>query len=226
MKILKVENDSIEPLVALELKEQSEGTVPKTVIEESLVVPPSYQDNEEYKNDFDLKELYDTRSPWTPEQKLGAVLAYIITGTSRGVFLHTGIPAGTVRRWKHKAAWWPDAVNQMRKRKQDEVDAKLTGALDRIIDNLVDRVDNGDVVFNKEGLQERKPISGRDMAIIMGVTFDKRALMRGDATSRVEKVTTDETLNKLVHKFTELSNQIEGKTVEGEATIIEDSPNA
>lgn len=208
--------------MALELKEQSEGTVPVTVIEESLVVPPSYQDDEVYKNNFDLKELYDPRSPWTPEQKLGAVLAYIITGTSRGVFLHTGIPAGTVRRWKHKAAWWPDAVSQMRKRKQDEVDSKLTGALDRIIDNLMDRVDNGDVVMNKDGGQERKPIAGRDLAIIMGVTFDKRALMRGDATSRVEKVTTNDTLKLLESRFVKLSQQIEGKTVEGEATIIED----
>ena len=58
---------------------------------------------------------------------------------------------------------------------------------------------NGDVV--------RRQMSGKDKAWVMGITFDKRALLRGDPTSRTEKVDQKALISELKEDFEAMARQ-------------------
>ena len=53
---------------------------------------------------------------------------------------------------------------------------------------ILDRVRNGDVVVTKDGAKVRKPLSGKDLVHVHAIVHDKRAMIRGEPTSRTEKV--------------------------------------
>mgnify|MGYP001559698587 CR=1 FL=1 len=66
-----------------------------------------------------------------------------------------------------------------RARLGDEFDGRLTGMIDKSITVAMQTLDNPD-------------ISAREAAIVLAIAYDKRALHRGQATSRVERVNLGE----------------------------------
>lgn len=93
----------------------------------------------------------------------------------------TGIPESTLSNWR-KSAWWPPLLGDLRSQYDEELDGKLTGLLHNAVDRLWQAVDSGDTVLvrGKAGVHEtrQKPVSGRDLAVISGILFDKRSLLR------------------------------------------------
>jgi hypothetical protein len=65
-------------------------------------------------------------------------------------------------------------------------------------------------------------MKGRDIAVTLGVLYDKRALIRGDATSHTVSVSHDKKLEGLESKFKQFAMQLEAKTFDGEAEVQEE----
>ena len=63
----------------------------------------------------------------------------------------------------------------------------MQGLLERALTELSDRLDNGDVTIH-QGVTVRHPVRAKDVSVIAGIMYDKLALLRGQATSRVERV--------------------------------------
>ena len=187
-----------------------------TSVKETLA---SEQKAPEDTGDYDLSEMYHPSSKYTAEEKFQAVMAYITTGNSKQAQKYCIVPANTIRYWKANASWWPEAVAYAKQQKQEELDAKLTKIIDLAVDQVEDRLINGDEVLTKNGI-ERKKMSGKDAATTGAILFDKRQLIRGDPTSRTEKVSVDESLAALKAGFERLSEEIQEKldlrTIEGE----------
>lgn len=172
---------------------------------------------------WDLKDLYHPNSCYTPETKVRAVMAYLVTGTSKQAEQFSGVKATVIRDWKSRAEWWPLVMGECRKKKQDELDAAYTSILHQAVGTLSDRIENGDEFIDRNGKRYRKLLSARDLAIITGVIYDKRALLRGDPTGRIERRTSGDNLKMLQANFEKIAKQLEAKTIEGEhTTIIED----
>ena len=111
-------------------------------------------------------------------------------------------------------------VEVIRYEHQRKLDAKMTTLLEKALTQLEDRLDNGDV-NPKTG--ERIPISGAQIASITGTIYDKRALVRGEPTSRVERTSVDQKLNKLAERFEEIGKKT-GPAIGGNRTpIVEES---
>ena len=166
------------------------------------------------KEEWDLVALNHPQAHYTAEQKISAVTYYAITGSIYKSSQYTAIPEGTISKWKNESPWWPEALAQVRKRKQDELDSVLTGIIDDATKEVVDRIANGDEVVDKNGEIHRKKISGRDLATILAILFDKRALLRGDPTSRTEKVTSEALLEKLKSEMEEFAKKLQtGNTI-------------
>ena len=72
--------------------------------------------------------------------------------------------------------------------------------IDKDLKEMEDRLTNGDL--NAKG--EKVPVSAVQLASIFGTLYDKRALIRGEPTSRVERVSVDQQLNKLHKRFEEI----------------------
>jgi len=158
-------------------------------------------------NEFDYADLYEARSNYTAEQKISAVTAYVMTGTTTGASRLTGLKQQLICEWKNKANWWPDAYKAVKIAKQEEMDGAMTALIHVAAEEVMDRLLNGDEVISKDGDPVRKKMSGKDSAWVLAIMSDKRALLRGDPTSRTEKVDTNALLEKLADKFEQMAQK-------------------
>lgn len=156
-------------------------------------------------NEYDLSELYSSRARYAPELKIAAATAYVMTGTVKGVERLTGLKQQTISEWKNSSSWWPDLVSRIKKEKQDNVDAIMTNIIHEAGTQVLDRILNGDEVLDKNGDIIRKKMSGKDTAMVMAITWDKRALVRGEPTSRSEKVDQRAIMEELKEQFAEIA---------------------
>lgn len=167
---------------------------------------------------FDHPDLY-RGGPHTPADKIAAVTAFMVTGSSTKASAYCGVPSSTIRQWR-KTEWWNALTQQVKKEKNDELDAKLTAILHMATDEIVDRMMDGEYHYDtKKGEVYRMPVSSKTITLMTDRLFDKRQLLRGDVTSRSERVSTDQRLSKLKKEFEKFSN---AKEVPGESEVIED----
>jgi hypothetical protein len=120
-------------------------------------------------------------SHYTDEQRREAVGHYVVLGNWQAVSEVTGIPHRTCTSWAH-APWFATLYAEVRAEKGAELDGAFTRIIHKATDELLDRLENGDAVLI-DGEVKRKPVSARDLALISGITYDKRALARNEPTS-------------------------------------------
>lgn len=161
---------------------------------------------------------------YTPEQKISAAALWTVLGSSEKVSRITGLPARVVRTWYHEP-WWHVAIREVRKHKNEEMDATLTGLLEATMVEISDRLQKGETVVDKNtGELRRVPVNLRTLATTLGVMYDKRALLRGDPTSKVAKVDVSEHLSQVAQKLEKLVGKIPvPEVVDGEfEEVVED----
>jgi hypothetical protein len=180
--------------------------------------PPEYEAGKDIPLPTNVPEekyaILDTirHGKYGKEQKLHAVMVYAVTGSVMEMSRQTGLPYDLVRDWKNKSQWWPDVMEEVRKELADELDGKLTGIMAKLTDHIIDRIENGDEIHTKEGLV-RKKIDGKSLAVMLSIVYDKRAIARGDPTSRTERSTSEATLDKMIGRFEELAKTMGGKVL-------------
>lgn len=149
---------------------------------------------------------------WGVEDRIEAAIAWLITGSTDEAEKLCGIPSRTIRSWQ-KTDWWDDILDQAKGIKQKEVDALWTGAIHKATAELKDRLLNGDWHLTRQGTQERIPVKARDLVTITATLVDKRAMARGQATTRSEKVTVEEKLDRIGSKLEEQANEHKQTTI-------------
>src|SRR5690606_19539667 len=127
-----------------------------------------------------------------------------------------GVPAWTIRKWKQETPWWNQAVMEVKRAKQEQLDAKLTNLIEKTMSELRDRLMHGDEVVTGKGKKIRKKVSARDLSVITGVLYDKRTHIRRDVDPTQDKPEDEDTLNKLQNDFEKLSREINAKVIDGE----------
>lgn len=158
--------------------------------------------------ELDLNELYAPNGKYTPEEKLYAVVCYMVEGNSIKASKRCGVPPDTIRWWKNESSWWNDAMREARRQYQDMLDARLTSIIHKATDEFEDRLINGDEVITKGGGLAKKKMGGRDVATSMAILYDKRALLRGDPTSNPGKGSSNQ-LDALAQKFEAFARKME-----------------
>ena len=131
---------------------------------------------------WDLKAL--NRGKYHPEQKVGIVTSWVTGASLKEAARHFDVPFATVRDWKYQSAWWMDTVDKVRKDHNEDLDTYMTGVMDKATKAVVDRIEYGDYKYDtKTGDTVRVPMAGRDLAVVTAIYTEKRALLRGEATS-------------------------------------------
>lgn len=181
-----------------------------------------HMDEDEQK--LELSDLYRPNGKWSIDDKIAAATAFVYTGNSKAssrMLMKWGIeiPDSTIRWWATQSTWWPELVKQVRKDKDEEIDALQTEIIHRSGEELLDRVNNGEETVTKDGYIVRRKMTGRDLAMVHGTAWDKRSLKRGNPTSRVEKSDSD-ALDELTSRFEKFTKQMEeaghfAKPIEG-----------
>ena len=115
-----------------------------------------------------------------------------------------GIKEHTAKAWR-RTDWWGRIESAARMVASQTADRKLSKVLDKSLSKLTERLDKGDP-YTAQGQVKFKPVAARDLAIILGVVYDKRALIRGEATTLTgEAKTEEERLQELSEAFKEIS---------------------
>ena len=94
--------------------------------------------------------------------------------------------------------------NEVRLTENIEMDSKLSKIVDKSLDGVIDRIENGEFFYDqKTGQVRRKPASLRDVAKVSVDLLTKRELLRGNATERKEttQVSVTEQLKQLALEF-------------------------
>lgn len=174
---------------------------------------------------------------WKQAKKLEVVSIYIATGSPTLTAQQTGVPLPTIEDWQ-RSNWWKDAVLACRSGENDKLDAKLTKAIDKALDNVMDRLEEGDWVYDqKTGKVKRCPVKLRDVNHAFNTLTDKRQLIRKLPTKITEASNTEAKLKQLAQQFADFTKTrkpeeklielIEGDTVvKGEDGVYEVIGNA
>lgn len=165
---------------------------------------------------FDHPDLYKS-GKYTAADRIAAVVAWMVTGNIYKAEKYCGVSADTIARWKRESEWWPVLTQQVKKEKNDELESMMTGILHQSLGEVMERLNEGDTFYDsKTGDTYKLPVKAKDVAFIANYLFDKRQLLRGDVTSRTEKISTEQRLGKLKEQFEKFSNatEVEGEVVD------------
>ena len=141
------------------------------------------------------------------DDRLSAALAWIMVGSTEEASRLCGVPGRTIRYWMEQS-WWEAVVDEARKAKQKELEGLWTGLIHKAANAINDRLDKGDETVSKAGNIVHTKIKAKDLAVILSIVVDKRALLRGEPTARRETKTTAEALNDVAQKMEQFDKSI------------------
>ena len=167
-----------------------------------------------------------TRPNWYPvEKKVHAACLYAVTGNVQETSKLTDIPVSQLKSMMGEQ-WWEDTVRQVRKEENDQITAKLTSFVEKSLDAVVERLETGDTVINmKTGETYKVPVRLRDIANVISTFLEKRNLLRGEATSRTERLNQEDILRELGSKFESFAKKLgykQEQVIEGEVIDAEE----
>ena len=139
-------------------------------------------------------------------KRIEVATLFAVLGNLKKVAAISGISESTIRGWR-KEEWFKKLLAEIRDENDEKIDAKFTEIIDKTLDLVQERLENGDYVVTKNGDLVRKPVGIRDLSLTAAINFDKRQLVRGKPTSRTETVTNQEQLTKLAEQFKQLANK-------------------
>lgn len=160
---------------------------------------------------------------WKEAKKIEAVTTYLSTGNLTETARMLAIPIRTMESWKI-SDWWKELVAKIQAEDDQQLDTKTSKAINKALDNLMDRIENGEVIYDqKTGQLKRTPAKLRDLNTAFNNLLDKRQLLRNKPTKIVEQQSTAVALQNLANQFANFTQKHETEKVveyiEGDTVI-------
>lgn len=138
---------------------------------------------------------------WSDEKKIEVVTAYLALGKAPMVEAVTGVPAGTIRKWRMED-WWKEIEGLLRDENGLELNSKLAKIVNKSLDLVLDRIENGELRLTEDGKAKRVPVALRDAARVANDTIDRQALIaKVLSPAKSEQVSLDSQIKKLAEEF-------------------------
>ena len=167
---------------------------------------------------------------WPEKKKLQAVTTYVSCGSPTMTAAMTGVPVKTLENWMRQP-WWKEYIQEIHYQDDIKLDDKLSKVLEKSMDAVLDRIENGDTVYDpRTGKIVRVPAKLRDVQKVSSDTIDKKQLLRkiNNKQSPVETVTADH-LVQLAQAFAQMATgqkphpkEVMNEIIDGEAQEILD----
>lgn len=152
---------------------------------------------------------------WFPQQtKIDACTLYCVYGDADEVGKLTNVPVKYIRQWKEEP-WWSEIQKKVFTEQNEKLASRISGVLYRSLDHLVDRLDNGDYLWDvRKSKLVRKPVDTKVLSNLFNNLITRRQLIRGEPTSITTQVAVDDRLKLLAAQFQKfaLAKEIEGET--------------
>jgi hypothetical protein len=159
---------------------------------------------------------FNNPSYFNLEQKTDACALYCVYGDVDQVSELTGIDPKFLRQWRDEP-WWSEIQKKVFIEQNEKLASRISGVLDRSLDHLVDRLDNGDYLWDvRKSKLVRKPVDTKVLSNLFNNLITRRQLIRGEPTSITTQVAVDDRLKLLADQFQKfaLAKEVEGETYE------------
>ena len=151
---------------------------------------------------------------WKDTKKLEVVATWLATGNLAETARITRVPVRTIEKWR-VSDWWKQQVNNIQSEEDQKLDAKSSKVIERALDHLMDRIENGEFIYDqKTGQVIRTPAKLRDLNTAFNTLLDKRQLLRNKPTKIVEQQQTATQLQNLAEQFAKFVKNTAPKEVE------------
>lgn len=152
-----------------------------------------------------------------------ALTTFLATGSQAYTAAITKIPEQTINTWR-KQDWWKEKMQEIKDSENIQLDAKLTKVMDKALDAVVDRIENGEYMYDpRTGEIKRIPAKLRDVQKVAGDMIDKKTLLAKIQKGKEEQkhnITADH-LVLLAREFAKFATGKEHKDVDDVKTVIE-----
>lgn len=166
---------------------------------------------------------FNNPSYFNLEQKTDACALYCVYGDIEQVSEMTGIDPKFIRQWKDEP-WWTEIQKKVFIEQNEKLASRISGVLDKSLEHLVDRLDNGDYLWDvRKSKLVRKPVDTKVLSNLFNNLVTRRQLIRGEPTSISTQVAVDDRLKLLATQFEKFAN---AKEIEGVANEVKEIPNA
>ncbi len=153
-------------------------------------------------------------SKYSNEQRIEAVVNYMVHGTLTKASEACSIPLTTLHDWK-QTEWWEQLTEEVRNEKEDEFRAAFTRIIDAANKRVEEALEKGEakLVKTKDGYEERRvPVGAKDATMIAAISYDKLRLSMNLPTS----ISQSSGNSGIQAKLEELSRKLEKR----EASVI------
>lgn len=101
---------------------------------------------------------HEHRHKWPVEKRIEVVTKVLALGNMRLVSELTGVSYQLIREWKQEP-WWNEIVDEIRASRNSALDSKLSRLVDKSLETVADRLENGNIYMDKKGDLQRKPLT-------------------------------------------------------------------
>ena len=172
-----------------------------------------------------MKKVHKPDGKWSPEKKIEVVTKWLAIGNLRQVSEDTGVSYGLMRRWRIEP-WWQEIEAEIKASRHTQVDNKLSKIVDKSLELLQDRLENGDFVLNqKTGEVFRKPISIRDankVAVDMLTRQVAQEKLQVEVKDTNQKQTIQDQLKLLADEFAKFNGKAPIQVIDMAVEVKED----
>lgn len=161
------------------------------------------------------------------EKRIEVVTKWMALGNMRLVAELTGVSYQLCRMWKQQP-WWKELEAEIRASRNIQTNNKLSKLVDRSLDMIADRLENGDFVFNqKTGEVVRKEVSLRDVNVVAKDLMTQQINLQKqekEETVTQNQVSIQDQLKLLAQEFAKFNGKNTGPV--SDAVIIQETTNA
>lgn len=161
---------------------------------------------------------------WPEKKRIEVATAHTMGLSAPMIAAATGVSTETIRHWR-MTDWFKDLVDEIQREDDYQADAKLTKIVNKSLDIIVDRLENGEFMWDgKKKEWVRKPLTLLSVTKVSDIMYDKRNLLRGKPTVISGKEQVSDRLLKLAEEFKRFAN---AKTIQAEVidhAVQEPSP--
>ena len=144
---------------------------------------------------------------YSDSEKFEAVKLWLITGNMPVVAAALNIPLPTLKQWRY-SKWWDEVVSELRSESSIKLSSKLREIASKALDITMDRLENGDFVYNqKTGEIIRKPVVMRDAVQVANSLLDKQLKIDSKPMEEAAQQKVQERLGSLAEAFSKLAKK-------------------
>ena len=144
---------------------------------------------------------------WNEAKRIEAVTTYLILGNLTLTAQTIGVPHVTLKLW-HRQPWWKEMEVAIQVESDQELDGKLAKRIDKCLEVVNDRLENGDFQYDpKTGQFVRKPVSLRDGWKVASEAIDKRWLIRKQPKEVANQEAVGDILKNLAQEFADMAKK-------------------